>query len=183
MACCSARPSGGGRRPPAVVAAVPHVGVDDERLAAAVQADASVSHGQPRAKPEQAIASEAEGMRPPLQLSRLDADVGAWLEAQGEALAVPSRGAPNGRALADVLRTDLKVSTLRELMSVIQHPADWARVVPGDPERCRRLWLSLLRESEAAKQAAAMAQEEDTSTATMPDSRAEEPPAWFETLR
>ena len=103
------------------------------------------------------------------QQSRLDLGIGVWLAAQGEETAIPGS---KGRALADVLRTELQASTLRDLIGVVQHPADWARFVPDDPERCQQLWLALLREAELAQK-----------EAVTPRNQAEDVPAWFETLR
>eukprot|EP01043_Picozoa_sp_COSAG02_P080305 COSAG02_NODE_19019_length_905_cov_0.642680_1_plen_125_part_10 len=106
----------------------------------------------------------------PSQQPRLDLDVGAWLEAQNEALPVSRAGSSEERALADVLRTKLQVSTLRDVMGAIRRPADWTSGIPADPDRCQRLWQALLREVELVKAAA-------------PERQAEDVPAWFETLR
>jgi hypothetical protein len=189
MACCAARPSGASRpRPRAAALAAAQARADDDdstvagkpghilsyphtAVAATVQPHARESQRRRKVEDEQVAAMRrGSSVHTPSQQPRLDLDVGAWLEAQNEALPVSRAGSSEERALADVLRTKLQVSTLRDLMGAIRRPADWTSVIPADPDRCQRLWQALLREVELVKAAA-------------PERQAEDVPAWFETLR
>eukprot|EP01043_Picozoa_sp_COSAG02_P054034 COSAG02_NODE_6058_length_3835_cov_4.573876_1_plen_259_part_00 len=190
MACCAARPSGASRPRPraaAVAAAQEREEEDDSAgvgrrkpvqnfsyphttVAPKAQLQARESQDRRKVEAKQAAAMRGSSAQSLSQQSRLDMSVGAWLEAQNEALPIFRTGSPKECALADVLRTELHVSTLRDLMGAIHHPTDWASVIPADPDRCQRLWLALLREIDVAK-------------AATPEHQTEAVPAWFETLR
>lgn len=189
MKCCAARPSGASRpRPRAAAVAAAQACADDDcstadagqrtrfsyphtAVADTFQPHARESHDPRKVEGEQrAAVRRGRNVQIPAQQPRLDLDVGAWLEAQNEALPITRAGSPKERALADVLRTELQVNTLRDLIGTIQHPADWASIIPADPDRCQRLWLALLREVDLLK-------------ASMPEGQTKDVPAWFETLR
>jgi hypothetical protein len=107
-------------------------------------------------------------------LARLDIDVEDWLESHEPVAA--------SQALADIMRVDFQIDTLRDLIVAVQDPADWTMLIQDEPDRCHRLWIALQKE---VKQAAAAVAAPATSTAAGPAEEEEGRvvPLWFECLR
>lgn len=107
-------------------------------------------------------------------LARLDIDVEDWLESHESVAA--------SQALADIMRVDFQIDTLRDLIVAVQDPADWTMLIQDEPDRCHRLWIALQKE---VKQAAAAVAAPATSTAAGPAEEEEgrAVPLWFECLR
>ena len=63
-----------------------------------------------------------------------DIDVAEWLVSQ------------NAEDLIDKVKDDFGVTTLRDLIAVVQEPQDWSIFVPDDEARCKSLWASMQEE-------------------------------------
>lgn len=63
-----------------------------------------------------------------------DIDVAEWLVSQ------------NAEDLVDKVKDDFGITTLRDLIAVVQEPQDWSIFVPDDEARCKSLWASMQEE-------------------------------------
>ena len=117
----------------------PTTGVEAEAAAIAIQGRVRGAQARRRAAAKKLVLSRQGDAAE--DTSRLDVDVGEWLEAHNE---------PD---IADELRVDFDCDTLRDLLAIIQDPADCGMIIPDDPARCDALWKALQQEISEGLQA------------------------------